>query len=299
MRKSKNDSNDDVDGLFRLPVAEFTAARNTLAAELKKSGNREEAAAVKALGKPSVSAWAVNQLYWDHQEAFDKLIASGEKFHKAQSSRSGAKVADMRAALDARRESLTQLSSIAASVLKDAGHNPSPDTIHRITTTLEGISAYASRDDGPQPGRLTHDVDPPGFESVGSFVPTKPGAVGRRQTAGGEKQKAEGNKQKAGSTQRAEDGKRKVEDASEKKIAAAKASLQEAKKSLAEAQTRVRSLQAARTRAQADMKQAEERFKEATTRARSVDEDLEESTKELKDAERRVEKASKAIDAVK
>ena len=93
---------DDLDALFRLPLAEFTDARNTLAARLKKSGRGEDAVVVKALAKPPVSAWAVNQLYWNHREAFDRLIASGERFHKAQTSRSAGKVADMRTARGAR-----------------------------------------------------------------------------------------------------------------------------------------------------------------------------------------------------
>src|SRR5688572_21652892 len=210
MSKSKDKSDDNVEALFKLPLAEFTSARNALAAQLKKNGRGDEAADVKALGKPPVSAWAVNQLYWNHREAFDKLIESGERFHKAQSARSGAKVADMRVALDARRESLNKLSDFAAQALREAGHNPSPDTIHRITTTLEGISAYASRDDGPHLGRLTHDVDPPGFESFGSFVPV----AGGKQEAGGRKQDAGGRsrRQEAGTTQPGRDEVRKSEE---------------------------------------------------------------------------------------
>ena len=292
MRKSKNESEGDVDALFRLPLAEFTSARNALAAQLKKSGRGDEAADVKALGKPTVSAWAVNRLYWNHRPAFDKLLASGERFHKAQAARSGAKVADMRAALEARREALTKLSEIAARVLRDAGHNPSPDTIHRITTTLEGVSADASRDDGPQLGRLTHDVDPPGFESFGSFVPVKQEAVGRKQEAGAG---ARGRRKGAGSTQRADAHDRKIEEANQAKLAAAKAALQDAKKSLIEAQARVRSLEAAKTRAQADVRQAEERLKEATKRARSVEEDLKEAGREVAAAERRVERATNEL----
>src|SRR5438552_2059905 len=115
----KGKLDDDVDALFRLPLAEFTAARNTLAARLKKSGRGDEKAEadrVKALVKPSISAWAVNQLYWDHREAFDRLIATGGRFHKAQSSRLAGKLADMRQALDARREALTHLSDLANSL---------------------------------------------------------------------------------------------------------------------------------------------------------------------------------------
>ena len=300
MAKSKNEFEGDVDALFRLPLAEFTSARNGLAAQLKKSGRAAEAADVKALGKPPVSAWAVNQLYWNHRQAFDKLLGSGERFHKAQSARGGAKVADMRVALDARREALTKLSELAAQVLRDAGHNPSPDTIHRITTTLEGISAYASLDDGPDLGRLTHDVDPPGFESFGSFVSGAGGkqkTEGKTQKAEGKKPKAEDAKQKA-AMQRGRDEERKSEEADKAKLAAAKASLQDAKKSLTELQARVRSLEAAKTRAQAEVRQAEERVKEATKRARSVEEDLKNVGREVAEAERLVEDASRKLDAV-
>src|SRR5688572_6632061 len=279
MSKSKDKSDDNVDALFKLPLAEFTSARNALAAQLKKNGRGDEAADVKVLGKPPVSAWAVNQLYWNHREAFDKLIESGERFHKAQSARSGAKVAEMRVALDARRESLKKLSDFAAQALREAGHNPSPDTIHRITTTLEGISAYASRGDGPHLGRLTHDVDPPGFESFGSFVPVKQKTEDRKQEKGAG---GRSRRQEAGTTQRGRDEVRKSEEADKEKVAAAKAALQAAKKSLMEAQARVRSLEAAKTRAHADLSQAEERVKEVTKRARSVEEDLKNACQELK-----------------
>ena len=288
MSKSKDKSDDNVDALFKLPLTEFTNARNALAAQLKKNGRGDEAADVKVLGKPPVSAWAVNQLYWNHREAFDKLIESGERFHKAQSARSGAKVAEMRVALDARRESLKKLSDFAAQALREAGHNPSPDTIHRITTTLEGISAYASRDDGPHLGRLTNDVDPPGFESFGSFVPVKQTENRKQDTGTGGRSR----RQEAGTTQRGQDEVRKSEEAHKAKVTVAKAALQEAKKSLMEAQARVRSLEAAKTRAQADLSQAEERVKEATKRARSIEADLKEAAREVKDADRLVEKAS-------
>jgi len=60
----------DVDALFKLPLAEFTVARNAMAARLKKAGSRGEAERVKTMNKPSISAWAVNQLHWKHGDAF-------------------------------------------------------------------------------------------------------------------------------------------------------------------------------------------------------------------------------------
>src|SRR5882724_5363509 len=169
--ETRGNLEDDVDALFRLPLAEFIAARKTLAARLKQDGRGGEADFVKALVKPSISAWAVNQLYWNHRDAFDRLIATGERFRQAQASRLARKVADMREALDARREALSHLSDLATALLRSAGHNPTPETIHRITTTLEAMSAYATLPDASRPGRLTNDVDPPGFESLALLIP--------------------------------------------------------------------------------------------------------------------------------
>jgi hypothetical protein len=319
-RKRVDELETDVDALFQLPVAEFTGARNALAAQLKKNGRGDEAVKVKALAKPSVSAWAVNQLYWDHREAFDQLIALGERFHKAQKS---GKVADMRTALDARREALTELSELATSLLRDAGHNPAPDTIHRITTTLEGISVYASRSDGPRLGRLMSDVDPPGFESLASFAPgmkSIPIAVATGSTSAKRKQKhppatAGGTDLMTSNARRkvaADDNVRRVNEARKAKIAAARVSLQDAKRSLTAARGKAQTLEAAQKKADAEAKKAEKHArnleasldkataaaKDAARRARSVAVEVAEAASAVADAERAVETTSKELESL-
>src|SRR3984893_15272840 len=144
---------DDIDALFKLPLTEFVGARKALAARLKQNGLVSEAEGVKALAKPSISAWTVNQLYWRHREAFDELIATSQRFRKAQVT---GKMVNMREALDARREALSHLSDLATEALRDAGHNPSLDTLRRITTTLEALSV-TSLSDRPTLGRLSED----------------------------------------------------------------------------------------------------------------------------------------------
>ena len=316
---SKDNLNDDVDALFKLSLAEFTGARNALAARLKKSGREEEkaeAARVKALAKPSISAWAVNQLYWNHREEFDELITSGKRFHKAQTSRSAGKVADMRAALDARREALTHLSDLATSVLGDAGHNPSLDTIRRITTTLEALSASASRSDARHPGgpgRLTQDVDPPGFESFGSSIPSagisqvtdKPS----RSTSSLKSSSATANTRKKVIP---EDHARQLEETRKAKIAAARISLQDAKRSLTEARATAKSLEAAQKKALTHAKEAEknrrdaeERLEkakaaaeEAARRGRSLAVEVEEAATAVEDASRRVKDSSHELETL-
>lgn len=246
--KNSGKFKDDVDELFQLPLSEFIGARNTLAARLKQSGRADDANLVKTLAKPSVSAWTVNQLYWFHRDAFEELLAAGHRFHKAQTSSLAGKVADMRGALDARREALTQLADLAASVLSEAGHNPGPETIRRVTTTLEAISAHASVSDGPALGRLTQDVDPPGFESLASFVL---GAGAVKATKSQPPKAVE---------------ERRIEQDRQTRIAGAKLAVQNAKKLLAAAEAKAQNLEATQKKAYVEAKQAEKELREAEQR---------------------------------
>ena len=324
--KLDDNLDNDVDALFRLPLPEFTGARNALAARLKKSGRGEEKAAavlVKALVKPSISAWAVNQLYWNHRAAFDRLLAAGERFHKAQSSRLAGKLADMRGALDARREALTHLTDLATSLLRDAGanpgQNPALDTIRRITTTLEALSAYAQRPDGRhpwRPGRLTHDVDPPGFDSLASFIPsagvTKPTEEAARIDLNRAAQKSSSAPTNARRKLAPDTQVRQLEEARKAKIAAAKVSLQEAKRSLTEARARAQSLEVTQKKVSAEAKKAERQRRDAeeslekaravaegaARRAQSVAVDVEEAATAVEDAQRSVERASKELESL-
>jgi len=305
---------DELDAVFMLPLTEFITARNALATQLKKAGRGDDANRVKALVKPSISAWTVNQLYWKHREAFDLLIESGARFHKAQSSGSAGKLTDMRTALDLRRQALTQLSDLATSLLRDAGHNPTLETIRRITTTLEAMSAYASRSDAPRPGRLTLDIDPPGFESFASFVPgagttelkEKPARVPPSQKTQKSGSVATNMRRQVTPDTRAP----QLEATLKARIAAAKVGLQEAKRSLTEVRVRAHSLDAAQKKAFAVTKiaekqrrQAEERLEkaraasdDAAQRVRSIAVEVEEAAREVAEAERTVKKASKELE---
>ncbi|HEV7745771.1 MAG TPA: hypothetical protein VGO56_12305 [Pyrinomonadaceae bacterium] len=287
---------DDVDAVFKLPLAEFIDARNKLAARLKQGGSANDAGLVKALAKPSISAWAANQLYWKHREAFDRLVAAGQRFRQVQMSGLAGKAAEMRASLDARRAALSQLSDLATSLLQDSGHNPTSDILRRITANLEAISAHASLSHGSTSGRLTHDVDPPGFESFGfsspgnSSVTQKPARV----TAPQELSVAAKKQQ---TPARAQDL-RQAEATRQKIIAAAKGSLKTAERLLSDARAKAKRLEAVEKEAKAEVAQAqretreaEKRFKSASlasakaaARARSIADELKAAAKAVEEA---------------
>jgi hypothetical protein len=267
---------DDLDALFQLPLAEFTAARNTLATRLKKAGQGDVAEQVKALPKPSVPAWTVNQLFFKKRGEFDRLIATGERFRQAQASHLAGKPTDIRGPLEARRAALASLSKLAAATLKQAGNNPTPDTMRRITTTLEALSTYGALPDAPRGGRLTDDVDPPGFETLAALVPrigkSSGGTGPSRVIPFQHKVKPPKPAKKKSSTE--DDARREAAERKER-LAAAKALVQDAERTLRDARR--------------DAQKAEEALKKAAARAK-------ESEKEKSDAEKRLEKAASEFD---
>jgi hypothetical protein len=246
---SKDNLEEDINSLFDLPLAQFTAARNALATRLKNDGRAGDAERVKSLAKPSVSAWAVNQLYWKHRDAFDALIAAGNQLRSAHALQLANKAADTRGPSAARREALESLLHRVDTVLRESGHSPTPEVMRRISTTLEALSANVSIA-GVAPGRLTADVDPPGFESLAGLVPE----IGRAKSA----------KDAAAQTTAAVKAQREAQaEAAAKAQREAQEHLEKATAAVEEARERVHSLTAELERARGLLAQAERRLEMA------------------------------------
>jgi len=269
------------DELFRLPLSEFTAARNALASKLKKEGDSEESERIKALSKPPVSAWVANQLYWKHRSAFDRLLAAGEQFRNAQAAQLAGKSADLRGPLDARREALGALTKLAAGILHEAGHPSSSEMMRRIMTTLEALATYGTDSGAPSAGRLTADIDPPGFEALAALVPA--GTHNRSGAAKGQAPRVipfnhpKPQKAPRKAADDREDSRRAEQERRERQNEARKA-LREAERALVEARR--------------DAERARAEMKEAAARAKTAE-------KDKAALEARLEKASAAAEAAR
>lgn len=146
-----------IDDLYRLPLSEFTGARNALA----KSLTGAEAKRVKALPKPTVVPWAVNQVYWRARATYDRLMKSGEKLRAAQIAALEGRNADVRAAGDAHRRAISEAVAEAERLAAAAGTKPGIDALAR---TFESLSLVSSPPEAP--GRLTEALQPAGFEAL-------------------------------------------------------------------------------------------------------------------------------------
>lgn len=150
---------DAVAELHRAPHGEFVSERKRLAAELKAAGDKSGATQLGKLPRPPISAWTVNQLWWNARDEFDALMQSAAKL------RGG----DLKANT-AHRDALAKLRQRAQAILTEAGHAATESTLRRVTTTLSAVAAIGGFDPDP-PGALSADRDPPGFEAVGIVGP--------------------------------------------------------------------------------------------------------------------------------
>ena len=138
--------------LYRAPHDDFVTERKRLAKELTAAGDKSAATVLAKLSRPSVSAWATNQLYAHARELFDELFESAARLREG----------DLEAGAEHRRLT-AKLVARAAEILKAAGHGASESTLRRVSANLAALAAAGGFDPDP-PGALKHDRDPPGFD---------------------------------------------------------------------------------------------------------------------------------------
>src|SRR5213593_261798 len=123
----RDGDNDAIDELYQVPLNEFTAKRNALVKALRGA----DATHVRKLSKPSVVAWAVNQVYWRARSTYDRLIKSGERLRKAQIAALEGKKADVRDASDGHRRAVADAVAEAERLAGAAGSHPGTDALMR------------------------------------------------------------------------------------------------------------------------------------------------------------------------
>src|SRR4051812_5835075 len=94
----------DLERLYGLDLEEFIPSRDATAQRLRADGKRDQAAAVKALRKPSNPAWVVNQLARAEPGVVGELLKAGRKLREVQLGGGGG--GDLRGAMDDERRAL-------------------------------------------------------------------------------------------------------------------------------------------------------------------------------------------------
>ncbi|HKY20439.1 MAG TPA: hypothetical protein VJM31_04395 [Vicinamibacterales bacterium] len=142
-----------IDELYRLPLEEFTQARNALARTLSGRDKKD----VSSLAKPSLPAWVINQTYFRDPPTYKALIDAAEKLRSAHRAALSGRATDTRTPDQLHRATVEKAFAKAIAGAEQRGVRITSsvrDTVRRTLAALPG--------DEPA-GRLTRPPAPAGF----------------------------------------------------------------------------------------------------------------------------------------
>jgi hypothetical protein len=143
---------DVADELYALTPAQFTAARDERARQVRAAGQRDEAATIKKLARPTASAWLVNQLARAAPDRMAHLYELGEELQEAQRTLAGDRLRELSAQ---RRQVISDLLPVAGDLAAQADQPASAAVLGEVRATLEAALADAGARAAVQSGRLT------------------------------------------------------------------------------------------------------------------------------------------------
>ncbi len=257
---------DRAKNLYGLPPEEFVPERNTLARTLRERGEREAAAEVRALRKPTLSAWALNQLSRRQPRDVARLFEAADQLGQAQSqAMSGVPgPGKLREAMTAYREALEDLSREAAGILEQAGASPAAH-MAEVTASLQAATVDEEARRHLREGTITRPFTAPGLAGLAPGLT----AVPESRTPQGDSESV-------------------PQESQQDELAAARRAAKEAR----DRERRARQQLSSRMRTAEQLIRAAERARKRADRLAS---EAEEAEREAREAEQRAEEASEAV----
>jgi hypothetical protein len=149
--------------LYGVPPGEFTAARDAQSTAAKGNGDRELAAAIKKLARPTAAAWLANLLVRERTQQVDDLLELGAAMREAQAELAGDQ---MRQLAVQRRQIVSALGREAGQLAADRGQPVSRSIREEMEGTLEAALADPDAGEALSSGRLTTSLRYTGLGSV-------------------------------------------------------------------------------------------------------------------------------------
>jgi hypothetical protein len=242
--------------LYGLPLERFTAERNALVRQLRRDGRRDQAAEVSKLRKPSVAAWAVNQLVRTQPRDLKALYDSGDALRKTQSEvlAGRSEPGSLRAAVEAERVAVRELVTRARGLLGADGHELSPAGLELVSETLHAAALDPDARALVSDGCLARELRHVGLGEV--IAPSGP----RRSATGAPKSTPPARPKPSTEARRAEANARRRLERTERELAAAEERRRRAESELEQAAQAVARARQARDEAAAERQRARDRL---------------------------------------
>ncbi len=130
--------------LYRERPEDFVAGRDALARDLRAEGDRDSAAAVKKLRRPSAAAWVINRISSEEPERTRDFVRASEKLADTQRRvlEGDAAGAELRTAAADEREHVDAMVADARRVTAGQGGNVT-SVVERVAETLRAVGGDA------------------------------------------------------------------------------------------------------------------------------------------------------------
>jgi hypothetical protein len=153
-----------IDELYALPLDEFTPARDELARRLRREGDGDAGAEVKRLRKPSMAAWALNQVRRNRRRESEELLEAGERLRERQEKLlAGGDREPFQEAEAEERRLVGELAGHAERELADAGRPVSAAVAEKLRATLHAAASDPEARAALAAGRLVRDHEASGL----------------------------------------------------------------------------------------------------------------------------------------
>jgi hypothetical protein len=299
----------EANDLYGLPLDRFVPERTALAKALRGQGQRDEATRVAKLAKPSVAAWAVNQLVRTQRRGIEDLIAAGDALQAAQEDVIAGRgsAAALREAAERERAVASELLDAARGLLSSEGHGLTQATLDRVADTLHAAALDSDAQSEVRDGCLTRELRHVGLggglaaASPGGTEPTVRSRARPRAGSTSTKQGARPTERaKAATTSKTptkeDTGTERRREAAERKKAEAAAREREQRRKTARADAA--SARRAVEAAERNLRTAEQRRDRAASVLRDADEAVSAAESRVKEAVQASDEAQRALDQI-
>ena len=161
---------EEIDRLYGTPLDEFVHERDELAKRVTRDGDREAGARVKALRKPTVGAWALNQAVRRRRAETDALLATGRRLRAAHEELlSGGDSAVLRETMEEERSLTSSLADCAEAIASETGKS-GPALRDRVRATLHAAAVQEEAREELAAGRFVREREAVGLGPFDSEV---------------------------------------------------------------------------------------------------------------------------------
>lgn len=168
------DLNAAIEELYRVPPSEFVQTRRRLAEAAQAEGDEPAAKRIRALRRPTVSAWAVNLLVREQGDLVRELLELGEEIR-----RGWAEGEDPTRFDRVRNLAVAEAVRVAGSLVEATGRPLGEQAAREVEETLQAAVADPEAAEEVRSGRLTRPRSHAGFASPEARPPGAEGGEGQ------------------------------------------------------------------------------------------------------------------------